>query len=359
MENEKETRIQPKVVILFLIIGLLPMAVGSLVLLNGARDTYQDAVRGHLSVVAENAQLELSEHLRRIRDELNSVARTPDVRAAVELSNRSVPTGDIAKVQSQWATAQSDKPGVVAAVVSTPASQFLREYTLDSASFRDILVTDAYGRTVAATRKHAEYLLSGKRWWQYAYRQGEGGRFLGDITFDDNAGIFAMDVAIPIMDRESGKAVGVVKAIVDSEQIINDVRSIKVGEQGHALLVRGDATVLVGPNATFKDGQRYKYFKDVRAAIENGDQAIVAGEGSERVFIGLPQFKMKDSLPELDWYLTVEQPRGEALTLFGNITTQFAYIVIFTVVLVGLLSVLFSWILAKPVIETDPHLERL
>jgi hypothetical protein len=359
MENEKETRIQPKVFILFVIVGLLPMAVGFLILLNGARDTYEDAVRGHLSVVAENAQMELSDHLRRIRDELNVVARTHDVRTAVQLSNNSVPTGDVTKVQSQWATAENDKPGVVASVVSSPVSQLLREYTLDSASFRDILVTDRHGRTVATTRKHAEYLLSGKRWWQYAFREGEGGRFLGDITFDENAGVFAMDVAIPILDRESGRAIGVVKAIVDSEQIINHVRSVKVGEQGHALLVRGDATVLVGPEATFKDGQRYKYIKDIRAAIENGDKAIVAGEGDQRVFLGLPQFKMKDSLPELDWYLTVEQPRSEALLLFGNINTKFVYILVFTVVLVGLLSVLFSWILAKPVIETDPHLERL
>jgi hypothetical protein len=85
----------------------------------------------------------------------------------------------------------------------------------------------------------------------------------------------------------------------------------------------------------------------------------MVGTGDQRFLIGLPQFRMKDSLPELDWYLTVQQPRDEALAIFRNINTRFLYILLFTVLVVVFLSFFVSWYLSKPLIEVDPHLEQL
>ncbi|RPI23750.1 MAG: hypothetical protein EHM61_18980 [Acidobacteria bacterium] len=358
MENQEKTRIQPKIFILFVIIGLLPMAVGSIILLSGARETYQDVIGGHLSVVAENAQMELNSYFRRVADELKSLALTPEIRARVYESNQKGLEANVDRNRVEWTNGDVQKSEFIRSVLENDTARFLREFTLDS-SLRELLVTDAFGRTVAATHRNQDYYLSDKRWWRYAFREGAGGRYIGDFTYDDKSGMYAMEFAVPIVDRTNQRAVGVVRAIVDSEEIINLVNSIKVGQRGHALLLRGDSVILVSPEATFKDLRRFKHFAALQNAIENGNRSLQIDDGDDRLFLGFPPFKLKDSLPELDWYLAVAQPRKEALALFNNINTKFFYIVLFTVVIVGVMSVFFSWILVKPIIETDPHLERL
>ena len=357
-DNQEKTRIQPKIFILFVIIGLLPMAVGSVILLSGARETYQDVIGGHLSVVAENAQMDLNSYFRRVSDELKSLALTPDIRALVYQSNQKGLQPDLDKYRAEWNNKNIQGTEFIKSILENDPSRFLREYTLDT-DFRELLVTDVYGRIVAATHRNQDYYLSEARWWRYAFREGAGGRYIGDMTYDDKTGMYAMEFAVPIVDRTSQRAVGVVRGVLDSEEILNLVKSIKVGERGYAMLLRGDSVILVSPDATFKDLRRFKYFNAMRAAIENGNRSLQINEGDDRFFLGFPPFKMKDSMPELDWYLAISQPRKEALSLFNNINTKFLYILLFTVVVVGVMSVFFSWILVKPVIETDPHLERL
>jgi len=359
MENNQEkTRIQPKIFILFVIIGLLPMAVASVILLSGARATYQDVIGGHLSVVAENAQMDLNSYFHRASDELKSLTLTPDIRALVYQSNQKGPEPNLDKNRAEWNDSKVQGTDFIKSILENEPARFLREYTLDT-DFRELLVTDAYGRTVAATHRNHDYYLSDRRWWRYAFREGAGGRYIGDMTFDDKTGMYAMEFAVPIVDRTSQRAIGVVRGVLDSEEILNLVKSIKVGERGYAMLLRGDSVILVSPSATFKDLSRFKYFNAMRTAIENGNRSLLVDEGDDRFFLGFPPFKMKDSLPELDWYLAISQPRKEALSLFSNINTKFLYIILFTVVVVGVMSVFFSWILVKPIIETDPHLERL
>ncbi len=357
-DNQEKTRIQPKIFILFVIIGLLPMAVGSVILLSGARETYQDVIGGHLSVVAENAQMDLNSYFRRVSDELKSLALTPDIRALVYQSNQKGLQPDLDKYRAEWNNKNIQGTEFIKSILENDPSRFLREYSLDT-DFRELLVTDVYGRIVAATHRNQDYYLSEARWWRYAFREGAGGRYIGDMTYDDKTGMYAMEFAVPIVDRTSQRAVGVVRGVLDSEEILNLVKSIKVGERGYAMLLRGDSVILVSPDATFKDLRRFKYFNAMRAAIENGNRSLQINEEDDRFFLGFPPFKMKDSMPELDWYLAISQPRKEALSLFNNINTKFLYILLFTVVVVGVMSVFFSWILVKPVIETDPHLERL
>jgi len=359
MENNQEkTRIQPKIFILFVVIGLLPMAIGSLILLSGARQTYQDVIGGHLSVLAENAQMDLNSYFRRVSEELKGLTLTPDIRALVFESNQKGLDTNLGTHRAEWNDHSVQGTPLITSVLESEPARFLREYTLDT-DFRELLVTDAYGRTVAATHRNQDYYLSDARWWRYAFREGAGGRYIGDMSYDDKTGMYAMEFAVPIVDRTSQRAVGVVRGILDSEEILNLVKSVKVGERGYAMLLRADSVIIVSPDATFKDLRRFKYFNAIRTAIENGDRSLQINEENDRFFLGFPPFKMKDSLPELDWYLAVSQPRKEALSLFSNINTKFFYILLFTVLVVGLMSLFFSWILLKPIIETDPHLERL
>ena len=52
-------------------------------------------------------------------------------------------------------------------------------------------------------------------WWKEAYNQGMGKSYYGEIEYDDSARAEAISLYTPIMEPETGKAIGVMKAVCD------------------------------------------------------------------------------------------------------------------------------------------------
>lgn len=55
-------------------------------------------------------------------------------------------------------------------------------------------------------------------WWQKAK---ENGLFLSEGGYDESAGVYSSDISIRILD-ESGKFIGVLKAVINVESITDD-----------------------------------------------------------------------------------------------------------------------------------------
>ncbi len=359
MANQK-SRLDPKILILFMVLGLLPLGVGSLVLISGARDDYIQANNQHLSELADNAQVTLSNYLQRLIVQVAALGTVPEVREVVLRSNPQPLTDAQQQLEQQWDGLDVNQAPQLRNLLGNPASRFLRDYIALVPSFREIIVTDILGRTVAATNKTSDYLQSDERWWAYAYRQGAGGHFLGDLHFDASVEAYAIEIAEPIVDEATNSCVGVVKVVVDAQEIFGLVNSIEVGGGGQAALIRGaDGMVVVSRDLTAERQEKFPYYVEVRTAAANNRGSVQVGEGDDRLFVGLPSTRLKDSFPELDWYLVVEQPYEQAYGSFLNIRANFIWLVVFSVLLVGILSLVFSRLLARPVIETDPHLEQL
>jgi hypothetical protein len=364
MKERSKPRIQPGVFILFVLIGLLPIAGGSLILIDGAHETQQELVGEHLTEYAEFVQSKLGNYFQRFTFQIENLANAAQVQDVVRRSNSQILGMEgwetkIQAIEADWPHLEQAKSALLHDLLINPASQFLRDYNRVSASFDEILVTDAYGRLVAATNKTENYLHGGQRWWRFAYREGMGGKYLGDISPDKSARLYAMEIAEPILDPVTKSAIGVIKAVIDTREIFGLINSVRVGQTGHAVLVRGDGTVITSPHITIAQQLPYTHFEQVRLAAGTNRPVVEAGEKADRVYIGMPRTKLKDTYPELDWYVAVQQPRDEAFLPFNRFTIRFLYIILFTVVTVLMLSLVFTWIMGKPVIETDPHLERL
>jgi hypothetical protein len=364
MKERSEPRIQPGVFILFVIIGLLPIAGGSLILFSGAREAQQEVIGSHLTEYATFVQSELGNYFQRVTFQVENLANAAQIQEVVRRSNSQVlgMQGWEKKVQeteAEWPRLEPAKSSLLQELLVNPASNFLRDYNRVSASFDEILVTDAYGRLVAATNKTDNYLHAGQKWWRFAYREGMGGKYLSDISPDKTARLYAMEIAEPILDPVTKSAIGVIKAVIDTREIFGLINSVKVGQSGHAVLLRGDGTVITSPHVTIAQQLPYTFFEEVRLASNSTRPVVAAGEKSDRVYIGTPRGRLRDNYPELDWYVAVQEPHDEAFLPFNRITIRFLYIVLFTVVMVLSLSLIFTWIMGKPVIETDPHLERL
>lgn len=55
----------------------------------------------------------------------------------------------------------------------------------------------------------------------------------------------------------------------------------------------------------------------------------------------------------------VQEPYEEVYSPFRNLSSRFIYFAVVGVVLVLVLALIFSRILSGPVIDADPHLERI
>ena len=95
------------------------------------------------------------------------------------------------------------------------------------------------------------------------------------------------------------------------------------------------------------------------AGAAQEERAFTPESENQLVFMGLAQSRFRDQLPELDWVVVMQGPYEEIFAPFENINRGFLYIVVFRAAAVLVLTVVFSWMMAKPALEIDPHLERL
>ena len=105
------------------------------------------------------------------------------------------------------------------------------------------------------------------------------------------------------------------------------------------------------PGGHFQNGEGKEDF--TARFFGNSLEIQTLPEKTRQVLLGLPQFRFKDKLPEVDWNVVIQVPYDEVSAPFRNINTWFFYIVFILGAVVVILALIFSWLLSKPVIETD------
>jgi hypothetical protein len=358
--SSKRHPISRRILILFLILGILPLGIGALILLNGARISHQEETGNLLSSLADGSQTSVKYYLQHRIVQVATVGTVPAVRGVVLAANpRQVTALEEELEGDDWGRLDANVSPLLKAILGNPASRFLRAYKQVAPAFREISVTDVHGRVVAATNKTSDYFQADERWWQYAYRQGAGGHYLGDVNFDESASAYVVEIAEPVIDPANNTAIGVVKAVFGVQEIVALINSIGLGGHGQAVLFRGDGSVVISQGSGLVTAETYPFADQVANAVSGGRSWLDAGSGHQRLAIGLPRSRLKESYPELDWYLVVESQHSAAAGALSNLNVHFLYVVLFSVVVVLILTFLFSRNLSKPIIETDPHLDSL
>ena len=288
-----------------------------MVLINGARTTYTEVVANHFSEAADSAQTQLLNYVERISNEVGNLTRVAQILDVVADSNRNRLEGtdldsQVEEREDDWLTQDPEDSRLQSGILNNEASRFVRKFNSITAEFREILVTDAMGRLVAASNKTSDYYQADERWWRYAYQEGHGNSFHGDIQFDESANVYGMEIAHPVRDPSSGEVMGVIKAIADSHEISALVAATRLGPTSEAVLISADGTGILGPERTV----RYRFAEPIslgepgRRYVEATEVLALPAE-ERRVFLGLPQFRLKDRMPELDWILVVQEPYEE------------------------------------------------
>ncbi len=164
-------------------------------------------------------------------EKLGKLGNIPQIQQALTESNAAYaatgyPEELIRQVDEQWQSSDPDTPDSIAFnLIHNPSGDVLRSIMdLDKKSttkfkIAEIFVTNQYGANIAQSNKTSDYRQDDESWWQKAKQNGV---FLSQGGFDESAGVYSSDIAIKILD-EDGNFVGVLKAVIDLDFLVNNV----------------------------------------------------------------------------------------------------------------------------------------
>lgn len=256
----------------------------------------------------------------------------------------------IAQQDREWTSAPpEEKTPFMQELIDKELSRILREnmrfyeekygYQVTS----EIFVTNQYGANMAQTGKTSDYYQADEEWWQMTR---ENGLYVSDVELDESSRIYSTNICIRI-DDSAGNFAGVIKAIINVDDTIEDIRENEEKKYTDLkLLTRSGKVIYASDGSEFFESlpinllsrlQTSEIARDTRYFIAAGDKT---GEGKE-LFAYAHSQGYKD-YKGLGWIFLIEQ---ETRKIFAPVVKLRNRILFFslaiTVVTVGIGWVIF------------------
>jgi hypothetical protein len=103
--------------------------------------------------------------------------------------------------------------------LTNAVAQSLVQFQQTHTGFTEIMVTDSKGLNVGLTNKTSDYYQADEAWWQQSLNGGKGKAFHGNIEFDESSQSEAIALYQPIIDSQTHKVIGIMKALYDINAI--------------------------------------------------------------------------------------------------------------------------------------------
>lgn len=87
--------------------------------------------------------------------------------------------------------------------------------------FGEVFITNSFGANVAQSGRTSDYRQNDEEWW---IQGKENGSYLGNIAFDESAGIEAIEICLRV-DNDDGEFLGVMKIILNTKDIFSIIDS--------------------------------------------------------------------------------------------------------------------------------------
>ena len=205
------------------------------------------------------------------------------------------------------------------------------------AVFREVLVTNKYGAIVALTEKTADYRQDDKKWWQAAK---EKGFYVGDVEYAERVGTNVIPMGIRIDDQE-GNFIGVLKALVTSEEIIRRsvITTKKFDTTQIKLLTKNGRLVYSTKAFRFLENISGKrLFKEIKGE----DGFFISMEGGKEWLFSYVRSRGYGDFEGLGWILVVGHEVDEVLKssfeLKNNLMAASLILIIAVIIIAFLIS---------------------
>ena len=360
-----------RVLTVFALASLPLLAVVAIVALAAGQAQFRQAFELQLSQVAEQTASAVDAYMYHRFVDVVMLGRTPAVReVAAEGSARPFDPMRVHELDYQWRNT-GQVPAELKPVLENQAAAFLRDQIAHDAIYREVLLTDKYGRLVAASGVTSDYDQSDEDWWLDARDRGLTGRLaVSDVRWDDSAKLFALEMAVAVPSPSGDEAVGVLKVVADIREMLAFIAGTRLGVTGEAALVRADGTIVYSPRQR-QPNARFFAATLLRERLDAVDQgaptfglAFTARDTEDSpdqgalYVVGVAPSQLGMTYPNLSWVVAVSQAEEE---LFSPVRTQaisLLVVIAIATMVVLILALWFSMRLAAPPLdeEVDMHL---
>ncbi|MDH3451754.1 MAG: HAMP domain-containing protein [Gammaproteobacteria bacterium] len=317
-----------------LIVGLVPVVIVGLIAYQSLSELTQTAderlEQSRVELARDVVGVNLSTTANRIAQQLDVFLRERILDAMVWAKAPNV-------VQAaKGAAAEHDKRGLGNATISDLEDKFRAVKSLDlfpetnaflkdqialSPHFGEVFFTDLNGFNVALTNPTSDFVQRDEGWWRQAWNDG---LHIGEVEFDESAGIWSVDVSVRVADGQTGERLGVMKSVL-GVSLIQEVANTGAAEinGGKVTVATREGLLLAETASQHARGRimndqvnlRSAGDADVASVFANQDKGFVLGADRVLGFATLASGSYGNLVPNFDgfdWIVLVEQPTSIA-----------------------------------------------
>jgi hypothetical protein len=359
-------RLDLRVLTAFLVVAFPLLGVGVILVLGSGQARMRDSYGSHLADVARQTAGTVDAYFFRRIVDVSILARVPDVqRAAAVESQRSMNADEVRTLDRQWTTDRVlPSIPVVTQVMTSPAGRFFASIVEHDPIYREIMLTDRFGRLAAVSNRTSDYYQADEDWWKEAFDDGIHGRVsVSDVLWDESARVFAIDIAVPVPDPVTGNLVGILKTSADTREMLAPVAGIQLGSTGQAVVVEEDGSIAFGKPPTSSRGRPQFFAADLlRERLQAAGKTMTPefatyfsardADGHNQV-IGIAPSQLGRTFPHLSWWIAVYQADEQLLEPVRNQFWRLVVVLALTAIAVLALALWFSMRLAAPAVEVE------
>ena len=361
-------RITYKMLLVFSLVAMLLAFLGYISFKtseNAMKESIGQSVVSLAEIIMENINANIAAKLQEFR----LYSKSPMVIESLKASNEEFGKledvqGYIGQKDREWISARKDEitpfmqsrmNNSVAADMKRRTDFFEKEYGYRV--YGEVFITNKYGANIAQTGRTSDYRQDDEEWWRAA-RKSEV--YLSEVNYDESLDAYSLDIGMRIDDSD-GNFLGVMKIVLNIEDIINAIESFSPAGTG-----KENATsflLLTKDGKLIYSSEHYEFLED-KSDFLSHHVSDVSGKESRRYFVcegdepgeGEELFAHAHSkgiknIADPGWILIVERRTEE---LFAPVFRLRKFEIIATIALVvSVLGVgfIFSRMVAKPIME--------
>ncbi len=338
-----EVRISLQKLLIVLVVILVPLNFIGLYLSSESSTSLKRTIGAHFKTIAQAEGAAVLHFVNNRVIDVGAIAMESTVVDAVVKANRAYTNmsdekigARIGKVENEWATPKADS--LAKAMLSSDTSTALRRHRELDPWLLKIIVADINGVPVAATVKPLHYAPVDRKFLDGVSAGGRGGVYVTELLYDEQSKSDYVGVGFPVLDRGSHRFIGMVNALVDVSSLFSGLNREESGRTARTTLIKEDGTVVSAPSVTPSmrlKSDEYAAVRDALGTLQGREAGFVTANlrGENRI-VGFADTGLKQTYPNLGWFVMVSQSEDEALASIRTVG-HFAFLM----VLVGLLMV--------------------
>lgn len=353
-------RLKARVLTVFLLVGLPMLAVGVGLVLAIGRAQLSDRFGQHLQDVAQQTAAGVDAYLSRRLVDVALLGRAPDARrlaqaaSSVPFDRTKIPTADEA-----WQKA----------VVDNAASRYLADIVSHDAmaGYREIVLTDRFGRVVAASSPPTSAFYGDADWWKAVTEDNGRARVtMTDVRWDERARMHAIALSVPVPALDSEALAGVLTVVADSRELLAMIGGVQLGATGEAVLLRDNGSIVYSRRASDPNARFFalEAFKQQAERLRMGGPDTVAHYRASAPpddspwLVGLAASQLGRTYPNASWIVAVSQSQAEVLAPVDRLGWYLVGVFALVAFVILAAALYISMKQAAPTVDVDMHLVR-